>query len=424
MKTLAKTLVVCLFAFNLTFAQSPPADVAQVLNNPKVKAAQEFIARDHDRIIRELITLNEIEAPPFKEANRARAYANMLREHRLTNVEIDPEGNAMGIRKGTGTGPLIAIAAHLDTVFPEGTDVRVKSEGTRLTAPGIGDNTRSLAVLLGIIRAMDEAKIQTSSDILFIGNVGEEGPGDLRGMRYLFQKGPYKDRIKMFVSVDGAGDGGDIVTGALGSKRYRVTFKGPGGHSYASFGLVNPAYALARAIDKFSRIQVPSSPNTTFNVGVIGGGTSVNSIPFEAWMEVDLRSESVDELNKLANTFTMHMRTALNEENSARSTGQGPITLDLQLMGDRPSGATPIGSPLVQTATATARAFGFLPRYSIASTDANIPISMNIPAITVASGGTGSRAHALDEWIDVEKTSSVRGINVLMATILALAGAR
>ena len=334
---------------------------------------------------------------------------------------MDPEGNVMGVRKGVGAGPLIAIAAHLDTVFPEGTNVKVKRAGTRLSAPGVGDDSRALAVLLAIIRAMDAAKIQTDSDILFVGNVGEEGPGDLRGMRYLFQKGPYKDKIKMFISLDGSGLGNDITNGALGSKRYKVTFKGPGGHSYGSFGLVNPAFALGNAIAKFSQMQVPFKPKTTFNVGVIGGGTSVNSIPFESWMEVDIRSESRDELNKAGETFLGFMHEAVDQENKVRSTAQGKIELDMKLIGERPSGETPLSSPLVQTASAVIRAFGMNPTYSISSTDANIPISMGIPGITLDAGGRGGRNHSLDEWIDVEKTASV---NVAMAILLSLAGAQ
>jgi di/tripeptidase len=277
-------------------------------------------------------------------------------------------------------------------------------------------------VLLAMIRAMDAAKIQTASDILFVGNVGEEGPGDLRGMKYLFQKGPYKDKIKMFISIDGSGAGNDIVNGALGSKRYKVTFKGPGGHSYGAFGLVNPAFALGNAIDKFSKIQVPTRPRTTFNVGVIGGGTSVNSIPYESWMEVDIRSESREELNKAAETLLGLMHEAADEENKARSTGQGRIELDIKLIGDRPSGEIPVSAPIVQTATAVVRAFGMNPFYSMSSTDSNIPISMGIPGITLDSGGRGGRAHALDEWIDVDKAASVKGINVAMGILLSLAG--
>ena len=346
----------------------------------------------------------------------------MLRQHGLTDVERDAEGNVMGVRKGTGNGPLIAIAAHLDTVFPEGTDVKVKREGTRLSAPGIGDDTRSLAVLLGIIRAMDAAGFRTRSDILFIGNVGEEGLGDLRGVKHLFQKGPYKDRIGLFISMDGAGGGDDITHGGVGSKRYRATFKGPGGHSYGAFGLVNPAFAMGNAIQKFARLKVPGTPKTTFNVGVMGGGTSVNSIPFESWMEVDMRSESRAELEKLNETFIGLLNEAVVEENKTRSTKQGPITLDLKLVGDRPSGETPRDSLIVQTAAAAIRAIGMTPTYSFSSTDSNIPISLGIPAITIDSGGRGGRAHALDEWIDVEKASSLRGIQSAMALLLALAG--
>ncbi|HET9132068.1 MAG TPA: M20/M25/M40 family metallo-hydrolase, partial [Terriglobia bacterium] len=327
-----------------------------------------------------------------------------------------------GIRKGVGNGPLIAIAAHLDTVFPEGTKIKVKKEGTRLLAPGVGDDTRGLAVMLGIIRAMDNAKIQTTSDILFVGDVGEEGPGDLRGMRYLFEKGPYKGRIKMFVSLDGAGDGSELTTGALGSKRYRVTFKGPGGHSYGSFGLVNPAYALASAMNRMTRIPVSANPRTTFNVGVIGGGTSVNAIPNESWMDVDLRSESPDNLDRLTENFIAQMRAAADDENAARSTAQGRIEVESKLIGERPSGATPINSPIVQIASAVVMKFGMQPTHSIGSTDANIPISLHIPAITIDSGGNGGRAHSLDEWIDVEKNASIKGIHLVMTTLVSLAG--
>ena len=403
-------------------AQSPQAVVDRVAYDPSVRAAQRFIDADHDRIVSEIITLTEIEAPPFKESARARAFMRMLQEHGLSNVEMDAEGNVMGIRKGAGNGPLVAIAAHLDTVFPESTDVHVKSQGTRLMAPGIGDNSRGLAILLAIIRALDRAKIQTRSDILFVGDVGEEGPGDLRGMRYLFQKGPYKDKIKFFIAVDGPGDGSDLVTGALASRRYRVALHGPGGHSFGSFGIVNPAYALGKAIDRISKLQAPANPRTTFNVGLIGGGTSVNSIPHEAWMEVDLRSESPTELDKLSENFLKQMRAAVDEENSARSTGQGRIELEIQAIGERPYGQTRTDSPIVQIASHVIQRFGMQPRYSTGSTDANIPMSLKIPAITIDSGGQGGRAHALDEWIDVEKSASVKGIQVVLTTLVALAG--
>jgi acetylornithine deacetylase/succinyl-diaminopimelate desuccinylase-like protein len=405
------------------FAQQPSdADVRRVMAQVKFKQAVAFLDRDHDRLVRETIQLTEIPAPPFKEAARGRVYLEMLRAHGLTNVEQDAEGNVMGVRKGKGGGPLIAVAAHLDTVFPEGTDVRVRHDGTRLSAPGVGDDSRSLAVVLAMIRAMDAAKIQTTSDILFIGDVGEEGLGDLRGMKYLFQKGPYKDRIKMFISIDDAGNGEEIHDGAVGSLRYRVTFKGPGGHSYTAFGLVSPSLAMGHAIDMLSHMIVPLSPKTTFNVGVLGGGTSVNAIPTESWMEVDMRSESRDELEKLAKTFLGLVSQAVDDENRDRSTTDGKVSADAKLVGDRPSGQTPQDSVLTTTAAAAVRAMGMAPRFSFASNDSNIPISLGIPAITISSGGEGGRSHALDEWIDVEKTKSLRGVQTALVLLLTLAG--
>jgi acetylornithine deacetylase/succinyl-diaminopimelate desuccinylase-like protein len=415
-------LIGCLTFTSLAAQPDPDAVVRGVMEHARFKAAMAALDRDHDRLVAEIVQLTEIPAPPFKEAARAKVYAEMFRSHGLSSVEIDAEGNVTGLRRGQGKAPLIAIAAHLDTVFPEGTDVRVKREGTRLAAPGIGDDTRSLAVLLAMIRAMDAARIRTASDILFIGDVGEEGLGDLRGMKYLFRKGPYRDRIQTFIAMDGAGGGDDITHGGVGSRRYRVSFKGPGGHSYGAFGLVSPAFAMGRAIEKFSKLQVPARPKTTFNVGVMGGGTSVNSIPFESWMEVDMRSESRVELEKLNETFMGLMHEAAEEENKARSTAQGRVTVDLTLVGDRPSGETPRDSRLVQTAAAAVRASGMTPRFSYSSTDSNIPISLGIPAITIDSGGRGGRAHALDEWIDVEKASSLRGIQTALVLLLSLAG--
>ena len=416
-------VVTLLLSLAAAAAQAPAdADVARVRSHPKFAQAMAALDADHDRLVREIVTLTEIPAPPFGERARGDAYLEMLRAHGLANVERDAEGNVMGLRRGAGSGPLIAIAAHLDTVFPQGTAVTVKRDGTRLMAPGIGDDTRSLAVLLAMIRAMDAAGIQTTADILFVGDVGEEGLGDLRGMKHLFQKGPYTGRIDLFISMDGAGAGDDITHGGVGSRRYRVTFKGPGGHSYGAFGLVSPAFAMGLAIAKFSDVIVPRSPKTTFNVGVVGGGTSVNSIPFESWMEIDMRSESPVELQTLERTFLRLMREAAEEENRLRSTAQGRIDVDLKLIGDRPSGETPRDSRLVQVAAAAVRASGMQPTFGYSSTDSNIPISLGIPAITIDSGGRGGRAHSLDEWIDVEKTASLRGIESALVLLLTLAG--
>jgi tripeptide aminopeptidase len=401
---------------------SLPGNAQGVLSDSRFKLAQEFVGKDHDRFVREIIQITETPAPPFKEEKRARVFADLLKQSGLSDVQIDAEGNVIGLRKGTRNGPMIAIAAHLDTVFPEGTNVKVRRQGTKLYAPGIGDDSQALAVLLEIVRAMDEARIQTTSDILFVGNVGEEGEGDLRGMKYLFQKGPYKDRIKMFISLDPFGWGNDVTVGGIGSKRFKVIFRGPGGHSFGSFGLVSPAYALGDAIQKLSRMQVPSRPRTTFNVGVVGGGTSVNSIPFEAWMDVDIRSEMKEELDKAVDTFTRLMREAADEENRARSISQGRIDVEVKLIGDRPFGQVAMNSPIVQTAGAVIQSFGLNPSYGMSSTDSNIPMSMGIPAITLESGGTGGRNHTLDEWIDIEKAPSVRGIEIAMGVLISLAG--
>ena len=282
------------------------AEVKKIMDNASYKEAVKFIDSDYDRVIAEGIKLTEIPAPPFKEEKRAAVYAQMFKDVGLTDVEIDQEGNVLGIRKGTaGDGKFVVISAHLDTVFPEGTDVTVKREGTKLYAPGIGDDTLSLAINLGYIRAMNAANVKTKEDILFVGTVGEEGLGDLRGVRYLFSKGKYKDKVKSFFTVEG-GAVTSISNGGIGSKRYRVTYTGPGGHSYGAFGLVNPAYAIGEAISLFSRSYVPAKPKTTFNVGVVTGGTSVNSIPFEVSMEVDMRSESDAELKRIEDA---HPRT-------------------------------------------------------------------------------------------------------------------
>lgn len=418
---LAVALMITVLAAAPGHAQSAEQGVQALLSSPAFTAARMFLETDHDRFVRELIALTEIPAPPFKEQQRGAAYLGMLRDAGLSDVETDAEGNVMGLRKGTGSGPMLAVLAHLDTVFPEGTDVTVKRQGNRLLAPGAGDDTGALALMLTVIRAMNAADVQTRGDILFVGNVGEEGEGDLRGAKFLLQKGKYKDRIRNFIAIDG-GAQDSIVTGGLGSRRYRVTFKGPGGHSYGAFGLVSPAFALGNAMTKLSRMQVPSEPRTTFNVGVVGGGTSVNSIPVDMHMLVDMRSESADELRRVDQSFLRLVQEAVDEENQARSTREGRITADVVLIGDRPSGATPTSAYLVQAATAVSRAFGFTPAYETSSTDANVPISMGIPAITIGRGA-GGRSHSLDEWMDVTKEKNVQAGQVVLATILAAAAA-
>jgi tripeptide aminopeptidase len=419
----ARTAVCVCLAMTRPAAQAPAAsgDVSRILESAQFREARAFIRADHERFVRELIALTEIPAPPFKEERRARAYLGMLGQHGLADVERDEEGNVMGVRRGTGGGPMLAVLAHLDTVFPEGTDVKVRREGTRLMAPGIGDDTRGLALMLSVIRAMNTAKFATRSDILFVGNVGEEGEGDLRGVKYLLRKGKYKDRIKQFIAIDG-GEQGSITRGGVGSRRYRVAFKGPGGHSYGAFGLVNPAYAMAAAIARFSDVQVPSSPKTTFNVGVVTGGTSVNSIPSAVSMDVDIRSESCAELAKVDAAFLAIVKSAVADENRARSTREGRIEADPKVIGERPCGETSMEAPILKTTAAVVQAFGLKPSYGISSTDSNIPMSMGIPALTIGRGGPGDRSHSPDEWTDVAPGGVAQSVEVVLAILLAVAG--
>ena len=409
-------------------APAPKADavdrsVQAIVQSAAFKTAVATLDREHDRTVADIVSLTEIPAPPFKEAAKGKAFMAMLKAEGLTDVEMDPEGNVMGLRRGTGPagGPVVVLAAHQDTVFPEGTAVKVRREGTKLSAPGVGDDSRSLAVVLAYIRALDAAKIKTKSDILFVGDVGEEGPGDLRGMRYLFGKGKYKDRIKAFFSMDGL-EAARVTYGAVGSRRYRVAFHGPGGHSFGAFGIVNPMAAMGRAVDQLYTVKVPANPKTTYSASVVSGGVSVNSIPADVTLEVDMRSESKDELAKLDARFQEILKEAADHENAARDTRFGKVTATPKLIGERPTGATRQDALIVKTTAAAVRAMGYTPELGASSTDSNIPISLGIPAVTIGSGGTGGRAHALDEWIDVAKPESVRGMTVGLTAVLAMAG--
>jgi tripeptide aminopeptidase len=396
-------------------------EIAAIMASPAYRDALGVLDREHERIVDDIIRLTEIASPPFGEDVRGDAYLDMLRAHGLADVEKDAAGNAMGLRRGIGNGPLIVVAAHLDTVFPAGTNVAVRREGTKLFAPGIGDDTRSLAVLLGLMRAMDAAGIRTRSDILFVGDVGEEGLGDLRGVRHLFHAGKYKDRIKAFFTVDSP-DMEYIAISGIGSRRWRVKFHGPGGHSYGAFGLVSPMNAMAQAVAELARVQVPATPRTTYSVSVVGGGTSVNAIPNEVWIEVDLRSAAPGELARLEARFLAVVEQAVDGENHARSIAQGKITAQTELIGDRPAGSTAPDSDIVRFATEAIAAHGFRPVHVASSTDANVPMALGIPAIKIGSGGTGGRAHSLEEWIDVDKEPSLRGMAATLTAILAVAG--
>ena len=345
-------------------------------------------------------TLCEIPAPPFKEAARGEEYRKRFEALGLQRVRVDAVGNVLGERPGTGRGPTIVLAGHLDTVFPDSTDVRVREGDGRMTAPGIADNCRGLAVILAVARAWQAANASHDARIIFVGNVGEEGPGNLRGVRHLFEE-ELKGEIDYFISVDGAGT--NIVSRAVGSNRYRVTYKGPGGHSYGAFGIPNPIHALGRAIALIADIQVPADPRTTFNVGIVSGGTSVNSIAFEGSMDVDMRSESVEALRELDAQVRRALQAALDAEN-ARWQGQraerARITLHIDTIGIRPTGGQRDTAQIVQVAVQAGRALGFQPLTGAASTDANLPISLGVPAISIDGGGRGQGAHSLAEWYE------------------------
>ncbi|HEX6537174.1 MAG TPA: M20/M25/M40 family metallo-hydrolase [Gemmatimonadaceae bacterium] len=367
---------------------------------PALAPVLESIRAHNDWTLAQQVSVCEIPAPPFKEGARAAEVKRRFEALGLARVRIDSVGNVIGERAGTGGGPTVVLAGHLDTVFPEGTDVHVRHEGNRLAAPGIGDDCRGLAVLLSVARALGESKVQTPGTIVFVADVGEEGAGNLRGMRHLFGR-EMKGKIDYFISVDGTGL--DVTSRAVGSHRYRVSYLGPGGHSYGRFGIPNPIHAMGRAIAKVADFQVPQSPKTTFNVGIVRGGTSVNSIAAEASMDVDLRSESARELDVLDGKFQSAIRSALDEEN-ARWTGKGAETARLSLrvdtIGIRPTGAQADSALIVRTAVELGRALGFSPRTGASSTDANIPISLGIPAITIDGGGRGGGAHSPDEWYE------------------------
>ena len=365
-------------------------------DQPQVRAAVERIRADNAWTLDQQASICEIPAPPFMESARAAEFRKRLQALGLP-ARIDSEGNVIAERRGTGSGPTIMIAGHLDTVFPEGTDVKVTREGTRFSGPGIGDDCRGLAVVLAVARAMQMEKVPTTGTILFVGNVGEEGAGNLRGVRHLFTK-ELKGQIDYFISVDGTGLG--ITSAGVGSNRYHVTYEGPGGHSYGAFGLVNPIHALGRAIALISELRVPTEPRTTFNVGMIEGGTSVNSISATASMDIDMRSEQPSALAELDGRVRAAIAKALDAENARWPNSRAKLTVRIDTIGIRPAGAQPDSAYIVRVAQGAGRELGFEAPTGASSTDSNLPISLGIPAITIDGGGRGRGAHSLDESYD------------------------
>ncbi len=386
------------------------------MDDPAIQAALEAVKRNEANFTDEQIRICQIAAPPFHEEVRAQELERLFQGLGLKDVRIDKTGNVIGTRPGASAHPNLLFQAHLDTVFPEGTDVHVTRDGTVLKGPGIGDDCRGLVVVLGVIKALNDANVKTAGTITFAADVGEEGLGDLRGTKALFSD-TLKGQIDKFISVDGTGL--SITNAGVGSYRYRVEFKGPGGHSFGAFGMANPIQAMGRAIAKIDNFDVPKDPKTTFNVGRVGGGTSVNAIPFECWMEVDMRSADKDSLETLHGKFKAAIQEAVNEENR-RWTARGSVSADPKLVGYRPPGSTPADSAIVITALAVSKIFGFKGSPGEGSTDANVPMNLGIPAITIGGGGRGTGAHALDETFDTKDDY----VGTQRALVLAVALAR
>jgi acetylornithine deacetylase/succinyl-diaminopimelate desuccinylase-like protein len=395
-----------LFLFSITLQaqiDTAPIDkkyskqIDQLAKSKKIKASFDYIVDLETFTHDNLIELTEIAAPPFKEQKRAERFAEKIKEIGLDSVWIDGEGNVLGLLKGLVGNKTVALDAHLDTVFPEGTDVTTRIINDTIYAPGIGDDTRGLSMVLTVLKTIKDKDIKTRDNILIVGTVGEEGLGDLRGVKYLFKNNVPK--IDSWIAIDG-GDIGRVNIKGLGSYRYRVTFNGPGGHSWGAFGLANPHHAMGSAIDNFidaANEYTLEGPKTSYNIGVVNGGTSVNSIPFESIMEIDIRSIDPARLDVMEGLLNQAVSDALKKQNSIKREGAS-LTVNIDKIGNRPSGSLEPNLPLIQRAMAATAYFNETPSLTIGSTDSNIPISLGIPSVTIGRGGIGGNAHALNEW--------------------------
>lgn len=396
---------------------APAAGLEAILADPKIVKTLDDIRADDARALAEQKRITEIPAPPFKEKLRAEYYRQRMQELGFKDASIDAEGNVIALRKGSGGGrPRLVVSAHLDTVFPEGTDVTVKEKDGAIIAPGIGDDSRGLAAMLSLVKAMNENQVATVGDIMFVGTVGEEELGNLRGVKALFRD--HAD-IDGFISIDGLGIT-RIVNQATGSHRYEFTFKGPGGHSFAEFGLPSAIHAMGRAIAKISELQPPSDPRTTFTVGTVSGGTSVNAIAAEARMAVDMRSNSEQELLKLEARLLELVKAAVADENARWKSDK--MTVEAKLIGDRPAGVVAMESPIVQATERAVAAVtrGPKPTFAGSSTDSNIAMSLGIPAVTIGGGGEGGNWHSRNEWY--KPVNAWYGPQNALLTVLILTG--
>jgi len=381
-----------------------------------VREAFRFFEDQADEITEQQIEICSIPASPFGEQKRAEYLRDKFIEIGLSEVTIDQVGNCLGLLAGESGSTLMVVSAHLDTVFPPDTDFTVRKKEGKLFAPGISDDGCGLVALTTLARLLKEMGIDGS--VLFVGTVGEEGEGNLRGVRYLFTESSWAKRIDCFLSFDGHGV--DRITNrALGSRRYRVTVSGPGGHSWGDFGIPNPVHAIGRAISRLVSYPLPKA-RTTFNVGKVQGGVSVNSIPSEASMEVDLRSSDADELRRLDAYFRRSLHEAFEQENSGRKHGDAALCMRVDLVGERPGGETAPNSIIVELATEASRFVGVEPKLEQSSTDSYLPISLGIPALTLGAGGTAASSHTLDEWYDPKDRDL--GLKRGLLTILGVVG--
>jgi tripeptide aminopeptidase len=396
---------------------SRPTPTMQFADNSEVRAALAWFAHNLAWINEQQLRLTEIPAPPFQEAQRAVAVKALLASSGL-EVQIDKTGNVIGELRGANEKEIVVLSAHLDTVFPPSTDVKVRREGDRLLAPGISDNGTGLAALVAIARACHEAHIKPRRTILFVADVGEEGEGNLRGMRALIEA--YKPKLKAVVVLDGSGTD-HVTTKALASRRVEATITGPGGHSWSDFGMPNPINALVRASVRFINTKVPVAPRTTFNIGQIEGGTSVNSIPYEAKLKVDIRSESEDELAKLESALRECIAAGVRDEmESSRDRSKGKLEWKVELLGSRPGGELSANSALLAALRAADEYLGNRSRIERSSTDANVPLSNGIEAVSIGAGGIGGGAHSLQEWY--EPAGREMGLKRALLTLLGVSG--
>jgi tripeptide aminopeptidase len=398
-------------------APNRSAPASQLAETPELRSALGWFSRNLVWINDQQARITEIPAPPFQESARASAVKTLLAESGL-NVQIDKAGNVIGELLGANEKEVVMLAAHLDTVFPPGTNVNVRREGERMSAPGISDNGTGLAALVAISRAIHESKIKPRRTILFVADVGEEGEGNLRGMRALVDA--YRSKLKAVVVLDGSGTD-HVTTKALASRRLEVLITGPGGHSWSDFGMPNPINALVRGSIRFINTRIPASPRTTFNLGQIEGGTSVNSIPYDAKLKVDVRSESEDELTKLDTALREAIAAGVRDEmESARDRSKGKLDWKIDVLGTRPGGELPANSPLLAALRAADDYVSNQSRIERSSTDANIPLSNGIDAISIGAGGTGGGAHSLQEWY--EPSGREMGLKRALLTLLGSSG--